>query len=1210
MLKALELFGFKSFADRTRFEFPAGITAIVGPNGSGKSNIVDAIKWVLGEQSVKSLRGTEMADVIFNGSENRRPMNSAEITLTFDNSKGVFPLDTSEVHLTRRVYRSGESEYLINRQPCRLRDLRELLAGTGLGSHAYCVIEQGKVDVLLQSSSRDRRVIFEEAAGISRFKAKKVEAIRRLERVEQNLLRLRDIVEEVEGHLRSVRFQAGKARRYQEYMDRLQALRTQVAWVDWTRWTEQLTQLEAEESRLSADRAQAVAEAESLETQQLELDTQVAQLHEAIRGAETQHAAFRERIAAEEAAIEHQRTQLHDLSEERNRIQRQILALGARTSDVQHQVQEIAETLGTAENHHAQLLQTLAQRQEALQQIDRSLNTLQTDQETLRTQQRQLLEEAARWESEKSRLAALADAACKAQNSAQTRLAELRNQLEQTQAEYQVLQTQQESLAAQATESRQRIEHTEAQLEQYHQQEETLQAEANQLAQRKSALTERKTVLEELLERYEGVSPGVKDLLLQSQQTPQGPFSAVVGLLADMVQVSIEAAPLVDIALGEWAHYLVARPEPAFWEYLQKHAPEFPGRVGILWLEVSETGLPDTSTEEDLRKYPGVLARADAFVQTDPAYLGLIRRVLGHTWIVESLEAARRLADSAAPARHFVTLAGEQLSAEGTLEIGPRPGMMGGISRRSELRALRSELTQVESALLQAQTAWEQVHQQATACQQELQTYQTELHTLLQTLGGHQERLATAEHRLSEYRRQQELLQEETHQAQAQVEATQAALAQSTSHRQQLAEALAQKDSELGQIAQRMAAVQAQRQNLAEQITAFQVELAKSEERLAALRARMHQAEENRQERQRHLNDLHDQLSQAQSRAQQAQTNILHRQSLIAELYLAKESMSAKIRELSGTRQEWQQRRSDLAAAAQQAWASVRKIEEELHARQLAAGEVRQQRTALAQRFQEEYGIDLAALENGPPEQDSRAREEVQQEIEDLRRKIQHLGNVNLEALEELQQLEARYAGLEAQYQDLTQAKASLERIIERINTDSRRLFLETLNAVRSHFHTLFRDLFGGGRADIVLEEGVDVLESGVEIVARPPGKEPRSISLLSGGEKTLTCVALLLAIFRSRPSPFCILDEVDAALDEANIDRFIKVLKDFLSITQFIIVTHSKKTMTCADTLYGVTMQESGVSKQVSVRFEDVSEDGRVPSLETAGSQGDHQAA
>ena len=340
MLKALELVGFKSFADRTRFEFPPGITVVVGPNGSGKSNIVDAIKWVLGEQSVKSLRGREMADVIFNGSGSRRATNAAEITLTLDNSKHLLSIDAAEVHITRRVYRSGEGEYLLNRNPARLRDIRDLLAGTGLGSQAYSVIEQGKVDVLLQSSPRDRRVIFEEAAGISRFKLRKVEALRRLERVEQNLLRLSDIVDEVESRLRGVRNQAGKARRYKEHTDRLQELRTQVGLVDWKRLSDRLAEFQSELQSLGDARNAALAESERLEAQLMASDAQSDELTRKIREAEAQIAANRERIAAAESTIEHQRSRGLDLEQEIARYRRQLAAMSTRAGDVQQQLQD------------------------------------------------------------------------------------------------------------------------------------------------------------------------------------------------------------------------------------------------------------------------------------------------------------------------------------------------------------------------------------------------------------------------------------------------------------------------------------------------------------------------------------------------------------------------------------------------------------------------------------------------------------------------------------------------------------------------------------------------------------------------------------------------------------------------------------------------------------------------------------------------------
>jgi chromosome segregation protein len=373
------------------------------------------------------------------------------------------------------------------------------------------------------------------------------------------------------------------------------------------------------------------------------------------------------------------------------------------------------------------------------------------------------------------------------------------------------------------------------------------------------------------------------------------------------------------------------------------------------------------------------------------------------------------------------------------------------------------------------------------------------------------------------------------------------------------------------------------------------VDLAKSEQRLDHLRARLRQIEQDQHERQRAVDDGRSHLEQSSQRAVEAEQAILQAEAEVASLFLEKEAMAAEIVAAAERRETLRSVRQELAAEVQRLRGAARKVEAEMHQQELSAGQLRHERGALADRLREDYGIELAEIGHAETDGQPHVRSEVEEEIASLRRKIANVGSVNLEALTELDDLESRFTDLSTQFRDLTSAKNSLEQIIEKINTDSRRLFSETLETIRVHFQGLFRKLFGGGQADIIVEEDVDLLESGLEIVARPPGKEPRSISLLSGGEKTLTCVALLLAIFRSKPSPFCVLDEVDAALDEANIGRFVAVLQEFLAWTQFIVVTHSKKTMTCAGTLYGVTMQESGISKRVSVRFEDVSETGEI---------------
>ena len=1201
MLKALEIAGFKSFADRTRFEFPPGITVVVGPNGSGKSNIVDAIKWVLGEQSAKSLRGHEMADVIFNGSGTRRALNAAEITVTFDNSKHLLAIDAPEVAITRRVYRGGEGEYLINRNPARLRDIRDLLSGTGMGTQAYSVIEQGKVDVLLQSSPRDRRAIFEEAAGISRFKLRKLEALRRLERVEQNVLRLSDIVDEVEGRLRSVRAQAGKARRYKEHTNRLQELRTQVGQVDWKRLTERLTVFDDELESLDQERNATATEAEGQGTQLTDVEHRVDEVSEQIRQSELRIATHRERIAAAESTAQHERNRVTDLEQEIARYQRQLATMNARAGDLQQQLRDTTAALEAAEQNHREVAVRLVEAERGLTDTIESLDRLRGENQQHRTAHDDAMRQAAALLGEIRSLESQSAAAESVRQHSGERLAELDVAIDVLQRQLTDLRQRRDEASARAQQQAERLAADRDQLAQYRRQHAAGQNTLADLGRRHAGAVERAAVLEELVRRHDGLSAGVKEVLSRSANTGDGVFRNVFGLVADLFQVGVETAPLVEIALGQVSQHLVAARSGELMSYLQAESHRLGGRVGFVWLD---EGTKDSELHPSplsplpsplLEGRPGVLGRADRFVKTDARFAPLVERLLGRTWFVEKLSHALLLARSVGPGLCYVTLAGELLDPDGTLTVGPRNITTGQISRRSQLRALEAQIVELKTAIEAASANQAELDERIEAHAQLVDRREAEHRQTSDALSDSRLAVAASEERRSQLDQQRASLLEELNEAQARFNAAQAPLADARRKQTHIETALAETEAALRRLGEEIQTLEGRRQATDRETTEIKVELAKSDERLRNLHARTRQFEESREERDRALEEIHLRLSEASERSQQSRQNILQAESEIATLYLDKETSAALTVELVNQREALHERRGALTAEIQKLQGRLHKLEEKMHAVELSANEVRHERGALADRLREDYGIELADLEHHPTDEEQRQRDEVQQEIEELRQKIANLGNVNLEALDELEQLESRHKTLFDQYNDLTSAKSSLEKIIDKINADSRRLFSETLETVRGHFQTLFRDLFGGGRADIVLEEDVDLLDSGIEIVARPPGKEPRSISLLSGGEKTMTCVALLLAIFRSRPSPFCVLDEVDAALDEANIDRFTQVLKDFLAWTQFIIVTHSKKTMTCADTIYGVTMQESGVTKQVSVRFEDVSDDGRI---------------
>ncbi len=1196
MLKALELSGFKSFADRTRFEFPEGVSVVVGPNGSGKSNIVDAVKWVLGSQSAKSLRGKEMVDVIFNGAASRGPLGTAEATLTLDNRDGRLAIDARDVHVTRRVYRSGEGEYLINRQPCRLRDIRDLLASTGITTEAYCIIEQGKVDVLLQSSPRDRRLIFEEAAGISQFKAKKATAARRLERVEQNLLRLSDIVDEVESRLRSVRMQAGKARRYRDHAERLQHLRTQVGLVDWrtlskdiARREEHLTAL----ARRGEEREEAVARAEAEASQlEQELDTAACESHEV----ETAASATREQIAARQAGIESGLARRADLEQEIVRFRRQLAAMSTRAGSATAEWHDAAAQLQAAEAELAAAEQEMRQHTARLDEAQQQLRAQQAALDECRARHAETSRSAAQLASQLDVLQSQRTTALAACDTHRQQLDELTQARDACGKESAAQELQESALADEVTQCQEQLRHSESRLANVRQELDRADKLCRQIEARLTRTRERIAVLTELEQRMAGLDSGPEQVLRTARSAPAGPLGDVLGVVADLFHVDVDTAPLVEVALGEQTQFIVLRSSGRLLEWLDTQPLGVTGRVGFLRLDVHA---PEAALDHvDLSSEPGVMGRADRFVETAPELAPLVRRLLGRTWLVDRLSTALRLAQTTGRGLSFVSSDGQLLSADGTLVVGPRQAPAGMLSRRSELRACHEQISQLEQQLQTRQSHLGQLDRQRAEHEGQVSSRTAEHTALLAKLAEQRHATSSARSQLAQATHALVRAEQELKAAEEQIPAIEEELA--STHRQQLEVQSAANQAEQGVRAgtARTANIDARLATLRREATARQIAAAKCEERVELLRGQMEQAQRNRRERDQALSDMRRRLTARQSQLAELDRATLAGSQVLAELYLRKQQYVEQLATSTGRQESLRRRRSALVEEARRQRHELTTIQSQHHRLEIAASKLRHERETLAERMQDDYGIDLAQAAAG--EAASAAgplgdREAVEQEIAELRRQLNSIGAVNLDALDELEELESRFGKLSQQYRDLVDAKASLERIIQRINTDSRQLFLTTLNVIREHFQDLFRRLFGGGEADIVLDDGEDVLECGIEITARPPGKEKCSISLLSGGEKTLTCVALLLAVFRSKPSPFCILDEVDAALDESNIGRFMGVLREFLSFTQFVVISHSKRTMAGADTLYGITMQESGVSKQVSVRFEDVSEDGQI---------------
>jgi chromosome segregation protein len=1222
MLKALELSGFKSFADRTRFDFPSGVCVVVGPNGSGKSNVVDAVKWVLGSQSAKSLRGKEMTDVIFNGCPTRQAMGTGEVTLTLENADRRLAIDSNEVHVTRRVYRSGEGEYLINRQPCRLRDIRDLLAATGMTTEAYCIIEQGKVDALLQSSPRDRRIIFEEAAGISQFKAKKAVAMRRMERVEQNLLRLSDIVDEVESRLKSIRSQAGKAKRYKECTERLQQLRTEVALVDWRHLTKQIDSRQAQSTELKRKVDERAAALENSDLSIQEFEQRIEADSQQTREAEALAWTTREQIAALQAKLDGQAAQRVDLQQELERGREQLATLDVQSGERSSEdLRDEAQKWQAAETELAELRNIFQEYVALTDQTSRELESLRDDQSPLEKRVAECLRSAVQLEQEAESIEAEIRDGERRTAQIRERIEELGSDQKRRAADFEKDQLGEAELKVVAEQHRAALSASESRRIEVRRDFVRADSQQRRTEAQLTRVRERIAVLSELESRLEGLDGGVQEILRIAREAPTRHLGDVRGVIADLFHVDVDSAPLVEVALGERAQYIVVASTAPLIEWLHGQPLKVAGRVGFLGID--QRYIATALDNVDLSGEPGVMGRADRFIEAPPEYQVLARRLLGRTWLVDRLATALRLGQSVGRGLEFVTGDGELISADGTVIVGPRQAATGVLSRRSELRACNEQAIELEQQLTIHAAEVERIDKERARHEELVASTVAEYTAAAGKLAECHRKTAASAAQLDRVLESQQRLGSELRQAEEAIAANRAEITKHAEERSGLEAEAAKLKATIESGESQVKLLMQQHAEMAETVAAHQIAVAKGEQRVEMLRQQMEQAHRTRQEREQMLAEMRERLSARVSQIGELEAAILTGRESLEQLLRQKEEHLAALAKRAAAVDGLRRERQSIVDRVRVERQELAAMQTQLHKQEVATTRQRHERQTLCDRMREDYGINLeeaarneqvrmaatveaadneAIAPGGKPGSkpvSARAtaanREAVEREIAELRDQINNIGAINLEALNELEQLEGRFEKLSGQYRDLVEAKASLERITQRINTDSRQLFLTTVETVRGHFQELFRRLFGGGEADIVVDNTEDVLESGIEIVARPPGKEACSISLLSGGEKTLTCVALLLAVFRSKPSPFCILDEVDAALDEANISRFTAVLKEFLSFTQFIVITHSKKTMAGADTLYGVTMEESGVSKRVSVRFEDVSEDGHV---------------
>ncbi len=1207
MLKRLELVGFKSFADKTQFDFASGITGVVGPNGSGKSNVVDAVRWILGEQSAKSLRGGEMADVIFNGSSSRKSLGMAEVTVAFDNTRRLLSVDADEVQLTRRVYRDGTGEYLVNGQMARLKDFKEIFLGSGAGSGGYTIIAQGRVDELLQASTKDRREIFDEAAGISRFKAKKTETLRKLATVEANLTRSKDRLDGLETQLRTLRMQAAKAQKFKEYSDRLRELRVGLGAREYRVLTQSLEREQSELIHLQEAVAGANQRTSELEQALREFDRALTRSEEGLRHQEGRLADARQLTAGFESTLKHERTAAVEYEAERLRVARQRAELGYRTRSVGAETARCAEQASAAQ-------ESLAQEQAAANVAEKTLTAsvrrvTEIDREAAadRDRQYQLVGEAAA-----ARTAATANLTqVERLQKEYTRKRSEREQYSSRRAGLAIaldgLSREDANVQQRLTDARQRLDTVECEREALADKSAKVQSSLESLRVQQGDLRGRVDVLEDLERSHDGLGAGVRAVLERIKQESirvdesldsadeVSALNQCAGLVVDLLTVPHEIAPLVELALGDAAQRFVVG-SLAELDAVIATIGDVPGRVGFVPYHESAAIRSEpvsSDASESLASYVSCELAA------------LPEQLLGNVRLVHSLAEARLVAQQY-PTVRVIARSGELLEPDGTLTIGPPKAEAGLVSRKSELRELRDRFRVLSAQVNATEMELAELRRQADTTDGTIEAIRSEIELLSGEAGGLSQKIARQRQQVEQLDEMIELLNQEARILEEEVQRSEAAWISAKLQAEEAERASEQLKVRLADLQEAMREAETNRDLAQQANTAAQVALSRAIADRDRIQERLTQLEAELRKRRIEAIDLASAERNALSRLLESNLAMLRASAGQADAYREKEYRERLAAELAvkalADRQARQSTQNELHALR----TNWQEKQNQSHAKELVVHDLRAKRDTIVARIRDEYGTDLGdliehptepmseTLEHAPSHASNEQSEEVlppavaQQEIEELRKKLARLGSVNMEALDELTRIETEFQSLHAQHEDLAAARKSLQEVINAINEDSRKLFNDTLTAVRTYFQELFRKLFGGGQADIVLEDEADVLESGIDITARPPGKELRSISLLSGGEKTLTAIALLLAIFRNKPSPFCILDEVDAALDEANTQRLANVLREFLDRSQFIVVTHKKRTMAAADRLWGVTMQESGISRLLPMRFEE----------------------
>ena len=1175
-LKSIEVQGFKSFANKITFEFHNGITGIVGPNGSGKSNVGDAVRWVLGEQSAKQLRGGNMQDVIFSGTETRKPLGFAYVAITLDNSDHKLPIDYQEVTIARRLYRSGESEYLLNGTSCRLKDVNELFYDTGIGKEGYSIIGQGQIDKILSGKPEERRELFDEAAGIVKFKRRKNTAIKKLEEEQQNLTRVNDILSELTRQLAPLEKQAETAKVYLKKKEALKQLDIQMFLVEMARIREQLKAVEEKYEIAQSDLEETCKSFDVTKTEYENLEKELETLEEEIqksREQSTQRTLEKQNL---ENQIHLLQEQIHSAKQNETQYQERALALEGDIDKKKKEEQGYLEEQSQLEEKAAEFSKVQSQAQEAFKAIAIEIHNLEEAIESGKNEIIEILNQRASIKGKLQRYDTMLEQISIRKVALNQRNLTLRSEAAQLDASEEQYKVQKQEIEETIEKLIRQGNRCEDQIKKY---QAEISRATQQLENEKTAYHREASRLESLkniTERYDGYGNSIRRVMEQKKNV-----SGIKGVVADLLKVEKNYETAIETALGGSIQNIVTDNEntaKGMIEFLKKNKY---GRATFLPLTSMKN--KKTFNNPAALKEPGVIGVASDLVQVEAEYEGLANYLLGRTLVVDHIDHGIAIAKKYQYTIRMVTIEGESLNPGGSLTGGAFKNNSNLLGRRREIDELHGNVEKLKLNIEKLQAALEEYRNkrnhfrdEAARMQESLQEQYIQENTVQMNLNSMSDKRAeikqgyeNLKRESAELEKQAKEIEENSQSIQLEMEASasqESALEKSINEKQEELESRKKQEMDISKELEKSqlegAGITSRKGFIQENLRRIKEELESLTNQKEALFAGMEEGKEEALKKETEIVKIRQEIELAAKEEEEDREKL-------QEALLKKEKMTQEHKAFFSKRDELSARMNLLDKESYRLLGQKEKLEEN-------------QETQVNYMW-EEYEITYSqALIDMPDELQERA--EIKSAISNMRSEIRQLGNVNVNAIEEYKELSERHTFMKTQHDDLVQAEETLQGIINELDTGMRRQFEEKFGQIRIEFDKAFKELFGGGKGTLELDEEEDILEAGIRIISQPPGKKLQNMMQLSGGEKALTAIALLFAIQNLKPSPFCLLDEIEAALDDSNVTRYAKYLHKLTKNTQFIIITHRRGTMAAADRLYGITMQEKGVSTLVSV--------------------------